>query len=98
LGGKRHTIEQILEKLDRAERAVANGRSTRGVCRELGVSEPTCYRWRKVYGVSRADLAKRVKDLEKPNARLRALLAEQILKGSDTRNGTGQRGGPTPHS
>ena len=98
MGGKRHTIEQILEKLDRAERALANGRSTRGVCRELEVSEPTYYRWRKVYGVSRADLVKRVMDLEKQNARLRELLAEQILKSSGSRNGPGQRGGPTPHS
>jgi putative transposase len=92
VGGKRHTIEQILKKLDQADTSLANGRSIRVVCRELGVTEQTYYRWRKQYGASRIELAKRVKALEKENARLRRLIAEQVLQHSIVGNQFG------PHS
>ena len=82
MGGKRHTIEQILDKLERAERALASGRSTRAVCRDLKVTEQTYYRWRKEYGGLRLDQARRLKELEKENARLKKLVAEQSLRSS----------------
>jgi putative transposase len=92
VGGKRHTIEEILQKLDRAERARAKGRSMQAVFGDLKVTEQTYYRWRKEYGASRVELAKRVKVLEKENGQLRRMLAEKML------NQTILRGGPSPHS
>jgi putative transposase len=92
VGGRRHTIEQILQKLDRAQQSLADGQSMRVVCRELAVTEQTYYRWRKVYGVSRIELAERVRALERENAQLRRLVAEQVLKHSILSGGHG------PHS
>ena len=76
---KRHTPEQIIRKLREAEVELAKGRTTGEVVRELGITEQTYYRWRKEYGGLRLDQAKRLKELEKENLRLKKLLAEQTL-------------------
>ncbi|PMQ18884.1 IS3-like element ISAar43 family transposase [Glutamicibacter arilaitensis] len=77
---KRHTSEQVVRKLGQADRMLAGGSDIAGVCRELGVSEQTYYRWRNQYGGLKADDAKRLKELEKQNATLKRLLAEAELE------------------
>jgi transposase-like protein len=79
MGRKRHTPEQIIAKLREAEVELAKGQKTAEVCRKLGVTENTYYRWRKEYGGLRVDQAKRLKALEQENARLKKLVAEQAL-------------------
>jgi len=76
---KRHTPEQIIRKLREAEVELAKGLTTVDVARKLGITEQTYYRWRKEYGGLRMDQAKRLKELEKENSRLKKLLAEQSL-------------------
>jgi len=76
---KRHTAEQIIGKLREAEVELAQGKTTSEVCKKLGVTEQTYYRWRKEYGGLRVDQAKRLKELERENARLKKLVAEQAL-------------------
>ncbi len=82
---KRFTAEQIVIKLREAEVAQAQGKTVVQVCKQIGVTEQTYYRWRKSYGGLRMDQAKRLKSLEKENARLKKLVADlsldnQILK------------------
>ncbi|MCC4268125.1 IS3-like element ISAar43 family transposase [Microbacterium schleiferi] len=77
---KRHTSEQVVRKLGQADRMLAGGSDIAGVCRELGVSEQTYYRWRNQFGGLKADDAKRLKELEKQNATLKRLLAEAELE------------------
>ena len=79
MGRKRHTAEQIIGKLRTAEIELAKGLGTAEVVRKLGIAEQTYYRWRKEYGGLRLDQAKRLKELEKENGRLKKLLAEQTL-------------------
>ena len=79
------TPEQIIAKLREAEVALSQGETTGRVCRRLGVSEQTYYRWRKEYGGLKVDQAKRLKELEKENSRLRRAVSDltldkQILK------------------
>ncbi|HCO9487244.1 TPA: IS3 family transposase, partial [Escherichia coli] len=76
----RHTPEQVVRKLGQADRMLADGQDVAAVCRELGVSEQTYYRWRNQYGGLKADDAKRLKELEKQNATLKRLLAEAELE------------------
>ncbi len=76
---KRHTPEQIIRKLREAEVELAKGLTTVDVARKLGITEQTYCRWRKEYGGLRMDQAKRLKELEKENSRLKKLLAEQSL-------------------
>jgi len=76
---KRHTPEQIIGKLREAEVLLSQGRSTPETCKQIGISEQTYYRWRKEYGGLRLDQAKRLKELERENARLKKLVAEQAL-------------------
>ena len=87
---KHHTPEQIIHLLRQAEVELAGGQPVAQVCRKLGVTEQTYYRWRKEYGGVRPDQAKRLKDLERENARLKKLVAdlsldkqilEEVLKG-----------------
>ena len=75
----RHTPEQVIAKLREAEVKLAKGTAVGQVCKDLGVTEPTYYRWRKEYGGMKLDQARRLKDLEKENARLKRLLAEAEL-------------------
>ena len=76
---KRHTAEQIIRKLREAEVELAQGKTTGEVCKKLGITEQTYYRWRKEYGGLRVDQAKRLKELEKENIRLKKLVADQAL-------------------
>ena len=76
---KRHTPEQIIRKLREAEVELAKGLTTADVVRKLEITEQTYYRWRKEYGGLRLDQAKRLKELEKENARLKKLVADQAL-------------------
>ncbi len=76
---KRHTAEQIIAKLREAELALAKGQPLVDVVRKLEIAEQTYYRWRKEYGGLRVEQAKRLKELEKENARLKRLVADQAL-------------------
>ncbi len=76
---KRHTAEQIIAKLREAELALAKGQPLVDVVRKLEIAEQTYYRWRKEYGGLRVDQAKRLKELEKENSRLKRLVADQAL-------------------
>jgi len=75
----RYTAEQIIAKLREAEVEVSRGQSVGQACRKIGVTEQTYYRWRKVYGGLRLDQAKRLKDLERENSRLKRVVADQAL-------------------
>lgn len=79
MGRKRHTAEEIIGKLRSAEIELAKGLGTAEVVRELGITEQTYYRWRKEYGGLRLDQAKRLKELEKENLRLKKLVADPAL-------------------
>ena len=76
---KRYTSEQIIHKLREAEVELAGGKTVPAVCRKLGISEQTYYRWRKQYGGLRSNQAKRLKELEQENPRLKKLVAELNL-------------------
>ncbi len=76
---RRHTAEQIISKLREAEVLLAKGTKMPQICRKIGVTEQTYYRWRKEYGGVRTDQAKRLKELEKENARLKKVVADLTL-------------------
>ncbi len=76
---KRFTAEQIIIKLREAEVAQSQGKTVGQVCKQIGVTEQTYYRWRKEYGGLRMDQAKRLKSLEQENARLKKLVADLSL-------------------
>jgi transposase-like protein len=76
---KRHTPEQIVRKLRQAEAELAAGASVPEVTRRLGVSEATLHRWRNQYGGMKADAMKRLKELQKENARLKKIVADQAV-------------------
>ncbi len=79
MGRKRHAAEQIIAKLRAAEVGLAKGQALAEVVRKLEISEQTYYRWRKEYGGLRVDQAKRLKELEKENGRLKKRVADQAL-------------------
>lgn len=70
------TPEQIISKLREAEILLSNVQSVQAAARQIGVTEQTYYRWRKEYGGMKVDQAKRLKDVEKENTRLRKLVAD----------------------
>ncbi len=76
---KRHTAEQIIAKLREAEVLLSKGTEMPLVCRRLGVTQQTYYRWRKEYGGVRTDQVKRLKELEKQNCRLKKVVADLTL-------------------
>jgi transposase-like protein len=76
---QRHTPEQVIAKLREAEVKLAKGAAIAQVCKDLAITEQTYYRWRKEYGGLKLDQARRLKDLEKENGRLKRLLAEAEL-------------------
>ncbi len=76
---KRHTPEQIIAKLREAEVEISKGQSVPVACRKIAVTEQTYYRWRKEYGGLRLDQAKRLKELERENTRLKRLVADLSL-------------------
>jgi len=77
---RRHTPEQVIRKLREADRLLAEGKGVGGVCRHLEVSEPTYHRWRNQFGGMKAGDVKRLKELERENARLKAIVADQALE------------------
>lgn len=79
MASKRHDAAQIIAKLREAEVELGRGKKTGEVCRKLGVTEQTYYRWRKEYGGLRTDQARRLKELERENGRLKRLVADQAL-------------------
>jgi len=76
---KRHSAEQIVSKLRQADVALGKGLRVPEVCKELGISEQTYYRWRQKYGGMAPEVARQLKVLEKENARLKRLVADQAL-------------------
>jgi len=76
---KNYTVEQIIVKLWEVELHCNQGKSISKACRGLGITEQTYYRWRKEYGGMNTGDARRMKELEKENARLKKLVAEQAL-------------------
>ena len=76
---QRRTAEEIINKLREAEVGLARGLVVLEVCRKLGVTEQTYYRWRKEYGGLRRDQARRLRGLEKENTRLKKLVADLSL-------------------
>jgi putative transposase len=74
-----YTVEQILGKRREAEVALSQGQTVVQVSRSLGITEQTYYRWRNEYGGLKIDQARRLKDLERENARLKRAVAELTL-------------------
>ena len=77
---RRYTAEEIVTVLRQVEVSVANGKTTPAACRESGIAEQTYYRWRKEYGGLKLEQAKRLKELERENSRLKRLVAELSLE------------------
>jgi transposase-like protein len=76
---KRYTAEQIINHLREAEIFISQGKTISEVCRKIGITQQTYYRWRKEYGGMGVSQAKRLKDMEKENQRLKKLVADQAL-------------------
>jgi transposase-like protein len=76
---KRMKVEQIIGKLREAELLISQGQTVQLACKKINITEQTYYRWRKEYGGLRTDQAKRFKELEQENARLKRLLADAEL-------------------
>ncbi len=79
-GQTSHRPEQIVRKLHEADRLVAEGKSMAVVLQQLGVSEQTYYCWRKAFGQLSPDEARRLRELEQENRRLKKLVADKELE------------------
>lgn len=77
---RRHTPEQIIRRLAEGQKLLAGGMTVEQVCRQFAIAESTWARWMSQYGGMKADDAKRLKELEGENARLKKLLAEAELE------------------
>src|SRR5271165_3668542 len=77
--GKKYTAEQIVSLLRQIEVGTANGKMMPQACKEVGITEQTYYRWRKEYGGLQVNQARRLKELEQENAKLKRLVAELSL-------------------
>jgi transposase-like protein len=75
----RHTVDQIIAKLRRADVELGKGKKVPEICRLLEISEHTYYRWRQKYGGMQPEMAKQLRALQKENARLKKMVAEQAL-------------------
>ena len=80
---KRYKPEQIVTMLRQIEVSIANGKPTPQACKEAEITVQTFYRWRKEYGGLKMDQAKRLKELEKENGKLKRLVALKFLRGAD---------------
>lgn len=78
--GKRKTPEQIINLLRESEVLLAQGQTVPQVCKQIGISTQSYYRYRQEYGGLKVNQAKRLKELEKENARLKKLVAELSLE------------------
>ena len=76
---KKASVEKIVQALRQAEVLQGQGRSVSEACRELAISEQTHYRWKKEYGALKLDQAKRLRELENENGRLKKLVADLSL-------------------
>jgi transposase-like protein len=76
---RRHSPEQVIRKLAVGEKFLGEGKDLEEVCRELEITESTWHRWRNQYGGMKADDAKRLKELERENTRLKKIVADQAL-------------------
>ena len=76
---KRHTVDQIIAKLRRADVLLGKGARVPEVCKQLEITGQTYYRWRQKYGGMQPEMAKELKALQKENARLKKMVAEQVL-------------------
>ena len=76
---KRHSVDQIISKLRKADVELGKGKKVPEVCRELEVAEQTYYRWRQKYGGMQPEMVKQFKALQKENSRLKKLVADQAL-------------------
>ena len=79
MGRKRHTPERIITALREAEVGLARGKSVKLISRELGITEQTYYRWRREYGGMKVSQARRLKELERENGRLKRAVADLTL-------------------
>ena len=79
MGKKRHTTEEIVNKLRQADVELAKGQTIAGACKLIGITDQTYFRWRKEYGGLKVDQAKRLKELEQENGKLKRLVAELSL-------------------
>ena len=79
MGRKTHTAEQIIGKLREAEVLLSQGGTVGEASKKIGITEQTYYRWRKEYGGMRVEQARRLKELEKENTRLKKLVADISL-------------------
>ncbi len=77
---RRHTPEQIIRKLREADRLLGEGAEVAAVARHLEVSEQTYHRWRNQFGGMKVDDAKRLRDLERENSRLKRIVADKELE------------------
>lgn len=76
---KRYTADQIIPMLRRADVELGKGKKVPEVCKLLGITEQTYYRWRQKYGSMQPEMSKELKSLQKENARLKKLVADQAL-------------------
>jgi transposase-like protein len=76
---QRFSAEQIIHKLREADVELSKGTAVKQVCRQLNIADKTYYRWRREYGGLKVDQAKRMKDLEAENARLKRIVANQAI-------------------
>ena len=76
---KRFSVEQIINHLREAEVLLAQDKTVGEVCRRIGVSEQSYYRWRREYGGLKVDQARRLKELERENTRLKRVVADLTL-------------------
>ena len=76
---KRHSVDQIVVKLRKADVELGKGKKVPEVCKMISITEQTYYRWRQKYGGMQPEMAKQLKALEKENARLKKMVAEQAL-------------------
>lgn len=76
---KRYSAEEIVNKLREAEVLIAKGATVAQSCKQIGVTDQTYYKWRREYGGLKTDQAKRFKELERENARLKKLVADLAL-------------------
>jgi transposase-like protein len=76
---QRFSAEQIIHKLREADVELSKGTAVKQVCRQLNIADKTYYRWRREYGGLKVDQAKRMKELEAENARLKRIVANQAI-------------------
>ena len=76
---KRHTVDQIISKLRQADVELGKGKKVPEICKNLEITDQTYYRWRQKYGGMAPEMAKELKALQKENARLKKMVADQAL-------------------